>query len=38
MGRKYNKKKVFLVGIILGIILILLFTSLGKIFNKKRYS
>ena len=34
MGRKYNKKKVFLVGIILGIILILLFTSLGKIFNK----
>jgi len=34
MSRKYNKKKGFLVGVILGIILILLFTLIGKQFNK----
>lgn len=33
MSRKYNKKRVFLVVSILVIILILLFTSVGKIFN-----
>lgn len=35
MVRKYNKKKVFLAAVILGIILILLFTLVGKQFNKK---
>jgi len=34
MSRKYNKNKVFLIGVILGIILILLFTLIGKQFNK----
>ena len=33
MRRKYNRKRVFLVASILVIILILLFTSLGKILN-----
>jgi len=35
MSRKYNKKKVFLIGVILGIILILSFALLGKKFSKK---
>ena len=35
MSRKYNRKKIFLLGVIAVIILVLLFVSLGKLLNKK---